>query len=211
MELLKTANGNMPRTEEEKELMIKEMTFHYGNFLTAAGYDYLADDNSKDTPKRYSKSFIHDLIKGSLSEPPVLNAFPNTDKYSGMVCQTNIPIHSLCSHHHREVSGLAHIAYIPGENGMMIGLSKLNRIAHFYAQRFQLQESLSKQISNHVNEVCKDNRGVAILIQAFHGCVSCRGVKNNSQMITCELTGVFIDNNNKSRDEFYRMIELAKR
>lgn len=211
MELLKVANGNIPRTEEEKQKMIDEGEEAYARFLTAMGFDYKADENSKDTPRRYAKSFVEDLIKGSLSKEPVMNAFPNAEKYSGMVCQAGIPIHSLCSHHHREVVGLAHVAYIPGEGGLMIGLSKLNRIAHFYAQRAQIQESLTKQIHDHVNKVCKGNLGIAVLVQATHGCVTCRGVKNNSQMFTCELTGVFIDQHNKSRDEFYRMIELSKK
>ncbi len=210
MKLLKEANGCIPRTEEEKELMIKNAAIAYAGFLTALGFDYLADENSKDTPRRYAKSFIEDLIKGSLEKEPKMNAFPNDNGYTGMVCQTQIEIHSLCSHHHREVKGLAHIAYIPGTKGMMIGLSKLNRIAHFYARRFQLQESLTKQIADHVNKVCIGNLGVAVLIHASHGCVSCRGVKNNSQMFTCELTGAFIDDNSKSRDEFYKMIELSR-
>lgn len=211
MELLKQANGNIIRTEEEKKQMIEEGALHYGRFLTAMGFDWEADENSKRTPYRYSKSFIEDLIKGSIEKAPVITSFPNSDKYSGMVCQTNISIRSLCSHHHREITGFAHIAYIPGINGRMIGLSKLNRVANFYSQRFQIQEALTKQVHGHIDEVCESNLGVAVLIQATHGCVKCRGVKDSSQMITAQLSGAFLDNNDRSRDEFYKMIDFVKK
>lgn len=211
MILLKQANGNIIRSEEEKEQMIKEGTIHYGNFLTSMGYDWRADPNSDNTPYRYAKSFVQDLIAGSINESPIIKAFPNTNRYSGMVCQTNITVRSLCSHHHREIYGKAHVAYIPGETGLVIGLSKLNKIVFHYSQRFQLQEDLTKQIHDHINEVCEDNLGVAVLIQATHGCVRCRSTKDDSEMITCQLTKAFLDNNDRSRDEFYRIIELVKK
>lgn len=210
MELLKTANGNLPRTPEQKEKMIEEGAKAYAAFLTAMGFDYMADDNSKDTPRRYAKSFIEDLIVGSISEEPVVTNFPS-DGYEGIIAQTGITVRSLCAHHHREVYGKCHIGYISQKDGRIIGLSKLNRIAQWYGARPQTQESMTKQIHDHINKVCEDNLGVIVVTEAAHSCVKCRGVKDESRMFTAEVSGLFKTNEIGSRDEFYRMIDLSKR
>src|ERR1035437_6856152 len=143
MELLKKANGNIVRTEEEKEQMIKEMTIHYGHFLTAAGFDYLADPQTVDTPMRVAKAWINDIVKGSVSGEPEITSFDNEDGYEGMVVQINIPVRSLCAHHNLPISGVAHVAYVPSKEGKVIGLSKLNRSVSYFAHRPNLQESLT--------------------------------------------------------------------
>jgi GTP cyclohydrolase I len=208
MKLLQTANSNIPRTIVEKQDMINNAAKAYGEFLTALGFDWEKDENSKDTPKRVAKAWVKDLISGTNTEPPDITAFPSND-YDGLVFEGNIDIVSLCSHHNLPFTGKAHIAYIPGTK--VIGLSKLNRIADWFARRPQIQEGLTMQIHNHVDQICEQNRGVAVLIQAGHGCVSCRGIKQDSTMITSKLSGVFIDNNNKSRDEFYSFINQVNK
>jgi GTP cyclohydrolase I len=207
MKLLKKANGNMPRTEEEKLTMINEAAVHYGRFLTALGFDWKADQNTENTPKRYAKSFVKDLIAGCLEQPPDITAFPS-DGYDGIVLEKNIPINSMCSHHNREISGICHIAYIPGkEDGRVIGLSKLNRVAEFYSRRPQIQEGLTTQIHEHIDGVCENNRGVAVIIEASHGCVRCRGVKHTgASMTTSKLTGYFFDNEIGTRNELFNLI-----
>lgn len=205
MELLKQANGNLPRTEEEKQQMIKEAAVHYGQFLNALGFDYEADENSARTPYRYAKSFVEDLIAGSLQEEPVITAFPNGG-YDGIILQKDIRITSLCSHHHREILGKCHIAYIPGKAGKVIGLSKLNRIADFYGRRFQIQEGLTQQIHEHVDRVCEGNKGVAVIIEAVHGCVRCRQLRDNSTMVTSKLSGHFFENTVGTRTEFFSLL-----
>lgn len=203
---LDKANGNLPRTEEEKEQMIKEAAYHYGQFLYALGYDWEADPNSANTPFRYAKSFVQDLIAGSLCEEPKVTAFPN-DGYDGIILQKDIRITSLCSHHHREIKGKCHIAYIPGHQGKVIGLSKLNKITDFYARRFQIQEGLTQQIHEHINRVCEDNKGVAVIIEATHGCVSCRQLRDNSTMVTSKLSGYFFTNEVGTRVELFNLLK----
>ena len=183
MNLLKTTNGNLVRTEEEKSLMIERAAVKYGEFLTELGFDWKADQNSANTPHRYAKSFVEDLIAGCINEEPSVTAFPN-DGYDGVILQKGIKLISLCSHHHREIKGVCHIAYIPGHEGKVIGLSKLNKIANFYAQRPQIQEGLTQQIHEHIDRVCEGNRGVAVIIEASHGCISCRGLRDESTMAT---------------------------
>lgn len=205
MELLKKANGHLVRTEEEKQQIIAAAAHHYGQFLTALGFDWQADLNSAGTPRRYAKSFVEDLISGSLNEAPKITSFPN-DGYDGIILQKDIRITSLCSHHHREIVGVCHIAYIPSIHGMVIGLSKLNRIANFYAKRFQIQEAMTKQIHEHVDRVCEHNLGVAVIIEAKHGCVSCRQLHNNSTMVTSKLSGYFFNNEVGTRVELFNLI-----
>jgi GTP cyclohydrolase I len=206
MELLKQANGNLPRTEEEKKQMIVNAAHCYGQFLDALGYDWRADPNSANTPHRYAKSFVEDLIVGSISEAPKITAFPN-DGYDGIILQKNIRITSLCSHHHREVKGRCAIAYIPGKDGKVIGLSKLNKVADFYARRFQLQEAMTQQIHDHIDKACEGNRGIAVIVEATHGCVSCRQLRDESTMVTSKLSGYFFTNEVGTRIELFNLLK----
>lgn len=206
MELLKTANGNKPRTEEEKKRMIEEGAQAYGAFLTAMGFDWKADPNTEKTPYRYAKSFVEDLIEGCLVEPPAITTFPN-GAYDGIILEKNIPIASMCSHHNREITGVCHIAYIPGEKGDVVGLSKLNRLAEYYAKRPQIQEGLTQQIHQALDVLLEGNRGVAVIIEASHGCVRCRGVKHiGASMTTSKLSGYFFTNEVGTRVELFNLI-----
>ena len=207
MTKLKYANGNRPLTEEQKQTMIEEASVHYGKYMTALGFDWENDPNSSDTPRRVAKSFVNDLAEGVYSEGPKITAFDNVDKYDGMVFQGNIKLHSFCSHHHLPFVGVANVGYIPGIDGKVIGLSKLNRIVEFYARRPQVQENLTMQIYKHIDRVCEKNRGVAVMLEANHMCACVRGVKHDSTMKTSKLSGVFMDNNNLARQEFYDFIK----
>ena len=207
MTKLKYANGNRPLTEEQKQTMIEEASVHYGKYMTALGFDWENDPNSSDTPRRVAKSFVNDLAEGVYSEGPRITAFDNVDKYDGMVFQGNIKLHSFCSHHHLPFVGVANVGYIPGIDGKVIGLSKLNRIVEFYARRPQVQENLTMQIYKHIDRVCEKNEGVAVMLEANHMCACVRGVKHDSTMKTSKLSGVFMDNNNLARQEFYDFIK----
>jgi GTP cyclohydrolase I len=206
--LLTETNGNIPRTEEEKKEMIAKAAFHYGNFLTALGFKWEADENSKDTPHRVAKAWIHDLAKGSVSEKPKITHFPNGG-YTGITFQGNIKVVSMCSHHNLAFTGYAHVAYIPKKKGKVIGLSKLNRIVDWYARRPQIQEGLTQQIADELGKLI-DNEGIAVVITCNHTCCSNRGIGHDSTMQTAVLTGNFFDNIKGTRDEYYRMIANIK-
>lgn len=202
----KHAHHNKPLSKEEKEEMILEASKHYARFMTALGIDYENDPNSRDTPLRVAKSFVNDLIKGRYQEELKITSFENIEKYDGLVFQGNIDMKSMCSHHHLAFAGVVHVAYIPHTKGKIIGLSKLNRIVEYYSRRPQVQENLTQQISAHISKVCEKNLGVAVLVEAQHTCCSHRGVKHESTMKTSKLTGVFLDNNNLARQEFYDFV-----
>ena len=212
MELLTKANGNIPRTEEEKLQMIEKAAEYYGQFLNALGFDWKADAHSANTPKRVAKAWVRDLIAGSISEEPEITAFPNDEGYTGLICQTRIPVMSMCAHHSLTFSGVAHVAYIPGKekDDLVVGLSKLNRIVDFYSRRPNIQESLTKQIHDHIDRLCIGNRGVAVVVESQHNCVKCRGIKQDSVMKTSQMSGYFFSNEIGTRQEFFNLIDQSR-
>ena len=212
MELIKKANGNIVRTAEEKAQMIEEATIYYGQFLTALGFDWAADPHSANTPRRVAKAWVNDLIVGSMSPEPEVTAFPNDEGYTGLICQTRIPVVSMCAHHNLAFTGVAHVAYIAGKEktDLVIGLSKLNRIVDFFSRRPNIQESLTKQIHDMINDLCVGNRGVAVVIESQHNCVKCRGIKNDSVMKTSQMSGYFWTNEVGTRHEFFNLIDQSR-
>ena len=212
MELIKKCNGNIVRTEEEKQQMIEQAAEYYGKFLTALGFDWASDPHSANTPMRVSKAWVRDLIAGSINPAPEVTAFPNDEGYTGLICQTRIPVMSMCAHHNLTFSGVAHVAYIAGKKttDMVIGLSKLNRIVDYYSRRPNIQESLTKQIHDMVDELCIGNRGVAVVIESQHNCVRCRGIKNDSVMKTSQMSGYFHTNEIGTRQEFFNLIDQSR-
>ena len=210
MSKLKYANGNVILSEEERQKMIEDAAKHYGKYMDALKIDWRNDPNSSDTPMRVAKAFVNDLAEGCYSQGPKITAFDNVNGYDGMVFQGNITVNSFCSHHHLPFVGVANVAYIPSEDGKIIGLSKLNRIVEFYARRPQVQENLTMQIHSHIDRVCEENIGVAVMIQADHMCACVRGVKHDSTMKTSKLSGEFMRDESKSRSEFYSFIRDLK-
>lgn len=209
MELLKYANWSIPRSEEEKQNMIKEAAKHYGAYMTALGIDWENDPNSSDTPTRVAKAFVNDLAQGCYMDAPKITAFDNLDKYDGVVFQGNIDVKSFCSHHHLPFIGKAHVAYIPSSDGKVIGLSKLNRIVEYFSRRPQVQENLTTQIHDYINSVCVNNKGVAVMIEAGHMCACVRGVRHDSTMMTSKMSQAFM-NDAATRNEFYRFVDKLK-
>jgi GTP cyclohydrolase I len=193
-------------TQDEKTAIIEEATIHYGKFLTALGVDWENDPNSSNTPRRVSKAYVNDLWKGRYEQLSSVTSFPS-DGYDGVVFEGGIPITSMCSHHHQTINGLCHIAYVPTLEGRVVGLSKLNRIVEHFSRRGAIQEQLTVAIHNAVNTICEGNMGVAVMVEATHNCVSCRGVKHQgASMKTSKLSGCFLDEDS-ARAEFYEFIK----
>lgn len=208
--ILKYANDNKPHTDKEKDVRIKRAAKAYEKFMDALGIDWQSDPNSLDTPTRVAKSFIKDLASGCYDNPPKITTFDNTAKYDGIVFDGNIDVKSFCSHHHLPFIGHAHVAYIPSATGKIIGLSKLNRAVEFFSRRPQVQESLTMQIHDFLNEIIEGNQGIAVVIEANHMCACVRGVKHNSTMMTSKVSGRFIEDAS-TREEFYDFINRLKK
>ena len=194
--------------DSEKHQIITNAADAFGKFLDALGCDWRNDPNSSDTPRRVAKAYVNDLWAGRFNAPPEITAFPS-DGYDGIVQESNIPVTSMCSHHHQAIRGTVSIAYIASEDGKVVGLSKLNRIVEQFGRRGAIQEQLTVAIHNAVDKICEGNLGVAVQVNATHACVSCRGVKHGgASMQTAKLTGAFL-NEDSAKAEFYKNIELA--
>ena len=209
--ILKYGNDSVSLSQDEKNRMIDQAAVHYGEFLKSLKFENFQNDpNMADTPRRVAKAFVEDLYHGCYNAPPKITAFDNVDKYNGIVFQGNITVNSTCSHHALPFIGYAHVAYIPSETGKVIGLSKLNRIVEYFARRPQVQENLCSQIASYLNNICVDNRGVAVVIEANHMCACVRGVRHDSTMMTSKLTGAFMSDS-ATRNEFYKFIDYLKK
>jgi len=213
LELVKKgyANGvapNSPLSEDDKWKMVEIAAKKYGEFLDALGCDWRNDPNSSDTPRRVAKAYVFDLWRGRYEDMSGITAFPS-DGYDGIVQESMIPVESMCSHHHQRIGGKVSIAYVPSKDCKVVGLSKLNRIVEHFGRRGAIQEQLTVAIHNAVDKICEGNIGVAVMIDATHNCVSCRGVKHQgASMQTAKLSGCFL-NEDSARAEFYTNIELA--
>jgi GTP cyclohydrolase I len=202
-------NQHRSLNDEEKWTIVNKAEKAYGEFLDALGVDWKNDPNSMETPRRVSKAYVFDLWAGRYNIPSDITSFPS-DGYEGIVLERDIPIVSMCSHHHQAILGKAHVAYIPGKDGKVIGLSKLNRIVEHFARRGAIQEQLTVAVHNAVNQVCENNTGVMVLIHSFHNCVSCRGVKHfGASMVTSEVSGVFSDHTKTAKTEVLEMLKLG--
>ena len=199
---------NAHLSTEEKDEIIREAAVHFGRFLEALGCTWRDDPNSADTPTRVAKAYVNDLWRGRFEPLDAITAFP-ADGYTGLVQESNIPITSMCSHHHQTIKGHVSVAYVPNKDGKVVGLSKLNRIVEHFARRGAIQEQLTVAIHNAIDKICENNLGVAVMVDATHNCVSCRGVKHQgASMQTAQLSGCFLDEDS-ARAEFYKNIELA--
>ena len=214
LEIVQTGFANavaegFPLSENEKLDMINSAEHAFGMFLDALKCDWRNDPNSMDTPRRVAKAYVNDLWAGRYTAMSEITSFPS-DGYDGIIIERDIPLTSMCSHHHQVIGGLVHIGYIAGEGGQVIGLSKLNRIVELFGRRGAIQEQLTTAIHNAVDKVCEDNKGVIVTIVANHNCVSCRGVKHQgASMVTTKASGAFRDNNNLARKEFFDSVNIS--
>jgi len=157
----------------------------------------------EDTPKRVIEAF-EELYNGySMDADTLLDATFNAEGYDGIVLLRDIEFHSTCEHHMLPFTGAAHVAYIPIKK--IVGISKLARLVDLHSKRLQNQERITKSIADDLERVLKP-LGCAVIIEAKHGCMQCRGVKKqNSVMSTSSMKGVFFDNS-EARTELLQLI-----
>jgi len=186
----------------DDDTKIEMIEKHFKGIMEIMGLD-LSDDSLKGTPKRVAKMYIKEIFSGlNPANKPDMKLFDNKYQYNQMLVEKDITLFSNCEHHFVPIIGKAHVAYI--SSGKVIGLSKLNRIVQYYAQRPQVQERLNIQIANELKKVL-DTEDVAVVIEATHLCVSSRGIKDTqSSTVTAEYGGKFLDLN--TRNEFLKYV-----
>ena len=181
---------------------VEELAGHYKRILELLGEDTSREGLLK-TPERVAKAMAF-LTKGYGEDPKeILLSAKFREDYRHMVVVKDIELYSMCEHHMLPFYGKAHVAYIP--NGYITGLSKVARVEECFARRFQVQERLTVQIRDCIQEAL-DPMGVAVVIEAAHTCMQMRGIqKQNSVTTTSAFTGAFLKNQN-TRQEFLQII-----
>ena len=180
---------------------LDELAAHYKEILTLLGEDP-AREGLEKTPMRVAKA-MQVLTRGYTQDPhKVLMDALFEEKYNQMVIVKDIDFFSMCEHHILPFYGKAHVAYIP--NGKITGLSKIARVVDIYSHRLQVQERLTEQVMQCINDTLKP-QGVMVVIEAKHMCMQMRGVeKQNSITTTSAYSGVF--ESSKTRNEFMNLL-----
>ena len=193
------------KIEEFTQETTEQLMFHYKAILSLLGEDASREGLIK-TPERVAKS-MQFLTQGYSADPvAILNSAKFKEDYKQIVLVKDIEIYSLCEHHMLPFYGKAHVAYIP--NGYITGLSKIPRVVDAFARRLQVQERLTVQIRDCIQETLKP-LGVAVVIEAAHMCMQIRGVqKQNSVTTTSAFTGAFLKDI-RTREEFVRLIGVS--
>lgn len=196
-------------TPELKEKLIDETTQAFQGVLDALLIDRNTDPNSQDTARRLAKMYYNELMAGRYESAPDATAFPNDsqDRYDGMLVVRS-ELHSMCSHHHQPVVGVAYIGIIAAQK--LIGLSKYTRIAQWCARRGTLQEQLCNDIAREITQATGSDN-VAVYIEGEHGCCLNRGIMAHSSLTqTTVLTGAF-KSDPGTKKEFFDNIALQTR
>lgn len=180
---------------------IKIIEDKFTDIMKTLGLD-LTDDSLKDTPKRVAKMYVNEIFSGlDESHFPKMTVIENKMKYDQMICVQNIKVMSFCEHHFLPIHGVATVAYVPEKK--VIGLSKINRVVEYFSRRPQVQERLTKQIADALQEVL-GARHLGVHINAKHYCVISRGVQDvASSTVTTDLRGDF-KSSNDTRIEFLK-------
>ncbi len=197
---LNDSNG-YERIDSFDEELTKELSGNYSNILKLIGEDIFREGLDK-TPERVAKS-MQFLLHGYKTDPvEILKSAMFKEDYRQMVIVKDIEIYSMCEHHLLPFFGKAHVAYIP--NGVITGLSKIARVVDVFSRRLQVQERLTMQIKNCLQDTLNP-LGVAVVIEAQHLCMQMRGIqKQHSITTTSDFTGAF--QKTATREEFIKLI-----
>jgi GTP cyclohydrolase IA len=190
------------KTEQYDEASIEKMSSAFQDVITACGENPNREGLLK-TPERAAKAMQFLTHGYDLNPKAILESALFNEEYSEMVLVKDIEVYSLCEHHMLPFFGKAHIAYIP--NGKIVGLSKIPRIVDAFARRLQVQERLTLEIRDCIQETLNP-LGVAVVLECNHMCMQMRGVqKQNSSTTSSAFTGVFLSNDN-TRQEFMHLV-----
>jgi len=189
------------------DLMVDEVTDRFQAVLDSLVIDTVNDHNTQETARRVAKMFCTEVFAGRYEPKPRVTAFPNANSYDQLYVTGPITVRSTCAHHFQTISGKCYIGVFPGKN--VIGLSKFNRLVEWLATRPTIQEELTVQIADLIQSET-EAEGVAVLVQAEHGCMTQRGVKEHeSDMSTSIMRGCFRDDP-ALKQEFFHIVSRMK-
>jgi len=203
-----TSDGAPPKLYERRDVYDEDTTEAIADHVSSI-LDILGEDPSREglekTPERVARAYQFLMHGYALDPKEILRQAMFEEAYDEMILVKDIEIYSLCEHHMLPFYGKAHVAYIP--DGKIVGLSKIPRTVDVFARRLQVQERLTMQIRNAIDEVIEP-LGTAVVIEARHLCMMMRGAeKQNSMTTTSSVSGEF--DNHPTRDEFMRLIRAT--
>ena len=182
--------------------------YHFEKFMQAIGVPRDSDEHLQDTPRRVTEAFRDDFFSGLSKDPDrhLETTFSDVEQYqgdAGFVIVNDIQVQSVCAHHWLPITGRAHVGYIPRNE--VVGLSKIARVVEEYARRPQVQERLTNQVASAIHENL-DPVATFVVIDADHGCMSCRGVREPySSTTTSARRG---DNGSDLERKFYDLLDM---
>lgn len=181
----------------EKAQMIETAAKKLEELFDVLQLDTKNDHNMQETPQRVARMLVEDLMYGRYSAPPAITEFENVERYDQLLVTGPIEVRSTCAHHLMPIVGQAFIGVLPSADGKIIGLSKYDRIVHYFAARLQIQEELVAQIGKFIMDTTQP-RGLAIRISAMHLCRTHRGVRagTDSRMVNSAFYGEFLTDSN---------------
>ena len=203
---LEKADPEEPRTtlrllQSENSIDLQAAQTAVSDLLVSLGFD-LTDEGLADTPRRVASA----LAEMVTPVPFKITTFPNDEGYDELVLARSIPFHSLCQHHMLPFIGVAHVGYLPADR--LVGLSKLARAVEYFSRGLQVQERLTAQIANCLNDSLRP-KGVGVVLEAQHMCMALRGVqKRGSDTVTSTLLGIMRDDA-RARQEFLALTAIS--
>ena len=193
--------------DDDREDLIKEVADSFQGVLDSLVIDTKNDHNTQETAKRVAKMFVNELFRGRYYPPPAVTAFPNVKQYDQIYMSGPMTINSTCAHHFQAITGKAYVGIFPGKK--VIGLSKFNRMVDWVASRPQIQEEMTEQIADMIQEET-EAKGVTVIVKAEHFCMTARGVKEHeSDMVTSVVRGIFRDEP-ATKAEFFSLLSNMK-
>ena len=205
----KRCNDNISNLVTEKDItkIEKNVKKHFQKVLDALLIDTENDHNTQDTAKRVAKMLVREVFAGRYEPKPRVTSFPNANQYDQLYLTGPIKIRSTCAHHFQPIVGNAWIGVFPGKE--VIGLSKFNRLVDWVASRPQIQEEMTVQIADLIEEETKAE-GIAVVIKAEHMCLTHRGVKEHESDMTTSIVRGSLREEETQKREFFNLLKGMK-
>ena len=205
----KRCNDNISDIVTEKDVtkIERNVEKRFQKVLEALLIDTANDHNTKETAKRVAKMLVREVFAGRYQPKPRVTSFPNVNHYDQLYLTGPIKIRSTCAHHFQPIVGNAWIGVFPGKE--VIGLSKFNRLVDWVASRPQIQEEMTVQIADLIEEETKAE-GIAVVIKAEHMCLTHRGVKEHESDMTTSIVRGSLREEETQKREFFNLLKGMK-
>jgi len=191
-------------TEQDRNRLFDEVKEKVEALLRSLVIDTDKDPNTKETAKRMTKMFLCEVMRGRYEAAPELKLFPNTKKLDEMIVVGPLKVRSMCSHHMVPILGRCWVGVLPG--AQLFGISKFSRICEWIMSRPQIQEEATIQLADYIEEKLSP-MGVIVVVKAAHMCMQWRGIKDESEMTSSVVRGVFAKNI-AAKQEFLELIKI---